>query len=109
MSMDFGVYVGPYIEIDDKSFNYEAYESELMEGRGEATNADEPLILVPNSNHFAGRQCCFDKTSECPLVELGKFEDEIRDFLEVTRELRKQLQNEEIDSEIKFGIVPSWS
>lgn len=111
MSIDYSVYVGPYL-ILPSGFEWWKWESVVAEGRGMAGVDEDSLILVPNQKlDGVQRQLRFDRHEEGTAVHINPamLVRESARFAKLTAELRKHLEEEGIEYHEAWGIVPSWS
>ena len=110
MSMEFSVYVGPYLKVTGVDRRcIEPFEHILRDGRMEAGVDDEDLYLIPNC-HVVGieRQVEFDRHSDLPVVPIYDIISEKRDFASLCQPFVDALP-EKSSALLQWGLVPCWS
>lgn len=111
MSVDYSVYVGPYLVVPS-DFVWWKWESVVADGRGMAGVDEDSLILVPNTNlDGVQRQLRFDCYEEGAAVHINPamLVRESAKFEKLTAELRAHLEEEGIEYHEGWGVVPCWS
>jgi len=74
MSMTTTIYVGPYLEVrggDPALVCDEHYDDLVTDGRGEAAEDGEPIILIPNMDMGIRRQMRFDRNQGTYVVPVA--------------------------------------
>lgn len=110
MSMNLYVYVGPYIECEWGDVDEQKYESILCDGRMEAREKGEHMILIPNRKvPGIDRQMVFDRYSETPVVCIKNIEKELDAFHNLARPLLFDLCRSGLQYCMLWGVVPRWA
>lgn len=112
MGMKLTTYVGPFLECQKSDFDWDAWAHLLTDGRMEASEKGEGLILIPNSGvkgirrdmvvdpHGSQDIARFDP-ADLP-ADIAAFRLYARDFIHTLDEANAWYR-------INWGVVPCWS
>ena len=110
MSMDFSVYVGPYLRVTGVDRRcIEPFEHILRDGRMEAGVDDEDLYLIPNCRVVGiDRQVEFDRHSVSPVFPTDETREECWAFCSMVYPFVESLKPPASVS-YHWGIMRCWS
>lgn len=112
MSMDLSIYVGPYMVVSDPKWDWMPWQHLVCDGRMEAKEGGEPLILIPNTSlPCTDRQSTFERHTENEMIaiESEDIEEELDAFHRLCTPVRDAAEGIGVSTFIKWGVVPCWS
>ena len=109
--MNLSIYVGPYLALPN-GFDWYEWDHIVTDGRMEAREDGEDLILIPNVKlPGIDRMLTFDKYDSTPVVAIhtGHVVDEINALSNLADSFLRLCRTSGIPVCIRWGIVPCWS
>lgn len=110
MSMDFSVYVGPFMTVP-KDFDWLPWGMLVADGRMEAGNEDDLTYLIPNQAlEGVSREMRYDRFGDYPVFSIdGNSSKETRVFISGVEQLTSHCRVLGIEYSFYWGAVPCWS
>jgi len=113
MSMNWSVYIGPYLTVPrDSGFDWMLWDSLVCDGRGESGVNEPNLILIPNSKlEGVERIMNIDCYAEHKISQINPatIVKESAAFSRLVTNIIKWFDSREIEIHEAWGVVSCWS